>query len=140
MGNFSHSNAQIISEKLQKARATGIAFPKNKFGKQLETTAQIILSGLNVPVYKVELGSFDTHNKQTKHHTKLLTQLSEGLASFSSAMKKADLWDDVLIVTYSEFGRRVKETLIKSNKILLAYKASDPRHHFSEWLIPSEKL
>ena len=107
--NNVHSNAQIVTDKLQKARATGVTFPKNKFGRQLETTAQIILSGMNVPVYKVELGSFDTHNNQAKRHTKLLTQLSEGLASFSTVMKKAGLWDDVLIVTYSEFGRRVIE-------------------------------
>ncbi len=107
--NNVHSNAQIVTDKLQKARATGVTFPKSKFGKQLETTAQIILSGMNVPVYKVELGSFDTHNNQLKRHTTLLTQLSEGLASFSTAMKKAGLWDDVLIVTYSEFGRRVIE-------------------------------
>ncbi len=107
--NNVHSNAQIVTEKLQKSRATGVTYPKNKFARQLETTAQIILSGMNVPVYKVELGSFDTHNNQAKRHTKLLTQLSEGLAAFSTTMKKAGLWDDVLIVTYSEFGRRVNE-------------------------------
>jgi len=107
--NNIHNNAQIISEKLQKAPVTGVTFPKNKFAKQLETTAQIILSGMNVPVYKVELGSFDTHNNQAKRHARLLNQLSEGLAAFSTAMKKANLWDDVLIVTYSEFGRRAIE-------------------------------
>ncbi|MEE9445001.1 MAG: DUF1501 domain-containing protein [Cocleimonas sp.] len=107
--NNVHSNAQIVTDKLKKAPSTSITFPKNKFGRQLETTAKIILSGMNVPVYKVELGSFDTHNNQAKRHAKLLSQLSEGLASFSSEMKKAGLWDDVLIVTYSEFGRRAIE-------------------------------
>lgn len=107
--NNVHSNAQQVTEKLQKARGSGVSFPRNKFGRQLETTTQIISSGLDVPVFKVELGSFDTHNNQLKRHQNLLTQLSEGLAAFSTAMKKAGLWDDVLIVTYSEFGRRVIE-------------------------------
>lgn len=107
--NNVHNNAQIITEKLKKAPSIDVTFPKSKFARQLETTAQIILSGLNVPVYKVELGGFDTHNGQAKKHARVLGQLSEGLSAFSKTMKKAGLWDDVLIVTYSEFGRRVIE-------------------------------
>jgi len=103
------SNAQLVIEKLQKAKSLDVEFPKGRFAKQLETIAQIITSGIETPIYKVELGSFDTHNNQLKRHTKLLKELSEGLNTFSTAMKKADLWDDVLIVTYSEFGRRATE-------------------------------
>ena len=36
-------------------------------------------------------------------------QLAEGLSSFSRAMKNAGKWDDILIMTYSEFGRRPRE-------------------------------
>ena len=107
--NNVHSNAQLVTERLKNASSSSVRFPKNKFGRQLETTSQIILSGLDVPVFKVEIGSFDTHQGQQKKQAKLLTQLSEGLSAFSNSMKKAGLWDDVLIVTYSEFGRRVKE-------------------------------
>jgi uncharacterized protein (DUF1501 family) len=64
---------------------------------------------MDVPVFKVELGGFDTHNRQVKRHARILEQLSEGLTVFSNVIKKAGLWDDVLIATYSEFGRRVKE-------------------------------
>lgn len=103
------SNAQLVSERLQKVKSTGVKFPKGKFAKQLETTAQIITSGIEAPVYKVELGSFDTHNNQLKRQETLLKQLSQGLNAFSKAMKKVGLWDDVLIVTYSEFGRRANE-------------------------------
>ena len=107
--NNVYQNAQIVMKRLQTASATGVQFPRNKFGRQLETTAQIILSGIDVPVYKVELGSFDTHNNQAKRQTRLLTQLSEGLAAFSASMQKAGLWDNMLIMTYSEFGRRAIE-------------------------------
>jgi uncharacterized protein (DUF1501 family) len=107
--NNVHSNAETVVDKIKHASDLGGIFPKTKFGRQLETTAQIIYSGLDVPVFKVELGSFDTHNNQLKRHDKLLTQLSEGLAAFSKIMKKGGRWDDVLIVTYSEFGRRVIE-------------------------------
>lgn len=107
--NTVHTNAELITQKLQSAPSSTVRFPRNKFGRQLETTAQIILSGLNVPVYKVEIGSFDTHQNQLRRQSKLLNQLSEGLSAFSNSMKKAGLWDDILIVTYSEFGRRVNE-------------------------------
>ncbi len=107
--NHIHSNSQTVIDKIKNGANLGVDFPKTKFGRQLETTAQIINSGLQVPVFKVELGSFDTHNGQIKKHDRLLSQLSEGLAAFTSVMKKTNRWDDVLIVTYSEFGRRVIE-------------------------------
>lgn len=66
--NNVHSNAETVVDKIKHASNLGGVFPKTKFGKQLETTAQIIYSGLDVPVFKVELGSFDTHNNQLKRH------------------------------------------------------------------------
>ena len=107
--NNIQSNAQLVTQKLQQIKASDVNFPKGKFAKQLQTTAQIISSGMDVPIFKVELGGFDTHNNQVRRQKNLLKQLSEGLAAFSTAMKKAGLWDDVLIMTYSEFGRRAKE-------------------------------
>ena len=107
--NNAQKNAQQLIQRLEKGRHTAVDFPKYPFGRQLETTAQLILSGLNVPIYKVELGSFDTHQGQAKKQKKLLTQLSQGLYAFSTAMKKAGRWDDVIIMTYSEFGRRASE-------------------------------
>ena len=55
------------------------------------------------------LGGFDTHAGQLGRHRRLLTQLAEGLSSFARAMKGVGMWDDVLVMTYAEFGRRPRE-------------------------------
>jgi len=62
-----------------------------------------------VAVIKVSHGSFDTHAGQLGHHERLLKDLAEGLVAFRKTVQKADLWERVLVMTYSEFGRRVGE-------------------------------
>jgi uncharacterized protein (DUF1501 family) len=58
---------------------------------------------------RLTIGSFDTHQNQMGRHTALLTQLSEGLASLKLALVELGRWDDSMILTYSEFGRRPRE-------------------------------
>ncbi|MCK5727212.1 MAG: DUF1501 domain-containing protein [Thiotrichaceae bacterium] len=78
-------------------------------GNGLQAVAQMILNGVDAPVYKVTQPGFDTHSSQITAHGNALFQLASGLDSFSNAMKRAGVWDKVLVVTYSEFGRRAKE-------------------------------
>jgi len=84
-------------------------FPKTALGRQLHQVARMLLAGMNIPVLKVRIGSFDTHNNQQSRHRQLLAQLAESLAVFRQTLRKAGLWDDVLIMSYSEFGRRAAE-------------------------------
>jgi uncharacterized protein (DUF1501 family) len=81
---------------------------KGKIGHSLESVAEMIINGVDAPVYKVTQGGFDTHANQLGTHNNALFQLSEGLAAFADAMKRFKMWDNMLIVTYSEFGRRAK--------------------------------
>jgi uncharacterized protein (DUF1501 family) len=60
-------------------------------------------------VIKVTHGSFDTHAGQLNHHQRLLQELAEALMAFRANLRQAGLWDRVLVMTYSEFGRRVAE-------------------------------
>jgi uncharacterized protein (DUF1501 family) len=62
-----------------------------------------------VAVIKVSHGSFDTHADQLGHHERLLKELAESLVAFCQAVAQAGPWDRVLMMTYSEFGRRVGE-------------------------------
>ena len=55
------------------------------------------------------LGDFDTHAKQQGHHAGLLHILAENLHAFATAMRQAGKWQDVIVVTYSEFGRKAQE-------------------------------
>lgn len=90
-------------------RPMATEFPKSGIGRQLEQVARMVLAGMEIPVFKVSLGSFDTHFRQRKRHDRLLAQLAEALAAFRTALMEGEAWDQVLVMSYSEFGRRVAE-------------------------------
>ncbi len=84
-------------------------YPENGLGQRLKSVAQLITADLGPRVYFVSLGGFDTHAKQKGAHASLVSELSSGLRAFYSDLKAHDLSKRVLTVTFSEFGRRVKE-------------------------------
>jgi len=101
--------AQEIKQRLTHKGGLTTGFPQTPFGQDMELVARLINSGISARAYKVGLGSFDTHSHQAKRHQRLLAQLAESIAAFEMAMRKAGRWQDILLLTYSEFGRRVKE-------------------------------
>lgn len=84
-------------------------FPNSALGRELADVACCILAGLPTPVYKVSLKSFDTHRGQARTHTRLLTELSEALSIFADVLETHGEWDNTLVMSYSEFGRRAAE-------------------------------
>jgi uncharacterized protein (DUF1501 family) len=60
-------------------------------------------------VIRLTLNGFDTHQNQPGQQAALLKQLAEGLASMKSALVELGRWDDTLVMTYAEFGRRPRE-------------------------------
>ncbi len=102
-------SAEQLALKVKSAKNIKASFPKTSFSRDLKTIASIMAAGVNVPVYKLSLGSFDTHAGQQWQHKKLLQTLGDGLAAFRSALQEQSLWDDVVVMTYSEFGRRAQE-------------------------------
>ena len=93
---------------LRKNNVVKTVFPETQLGRQLAEIAQLINTGIHVPVFKVALSGFDTHRNQKPSHERLLAQLSSALMTFREEMIRAGHWDDVLVMTYSEFGRRPK--------------------------------
>jgi uncharacterized protein (DUF1501 family) len=83
--------------------------PDSDLARQLAMAGRLIAAGAVVPVFKFTLDGFDTHAGQRERHEKLLKTLADAVSTFRSAMKQANLWDRVLIATYSEFGRRAGE-------------------------------
>jgi uncharacterized protein (DUF1501 family) len=83
-------------------------FPNTQLGKQLAEVALLINSGVDIPVYKVALSGFDTHRNQKAVHQRLLGVMGAAVSSFRREMMRAGNWDDVVLMTYSEFGRRPK--------------------------------
>jgi uncharacterized protein (DUF1501 family) len=84
-------------------------FPNDRFGRSMQLAATVIAAGLDIPLIKLELSGFDTHTQQLGTHQRLLQQLAEGVAALRSALIDQNMWDKTLVMTYSEFGRRVAE-------------------------------
>ena len=101
--------ASQLSQRLVRPAQLGVSFAAGEFGRDLESVATMILNGVDATVYMVTLDGFDTHTNQVNTQSNLLNQLSKGLDSFAQAMQRGGRWKDVLLVTYSEFGRRVQE-------------------------------
>jgi uncharacterized protein (DUF1501 family) len=87
-------------------------FPNHGFGNAAKAAAQIVAGQRGkggVPVMRLSLGSFDTHQNQLGTHANLLKQLAEGLTALQAALQEIGAWDRTLIATYSEFGRRARQ-------------------------------
>jgi len=87
----------------------GVNYPNSELGRSLQMVAQMIAGGLSTRVYYVSLGGFDTHVGERPTHDKLMQTLSSGFAAFRRDLKMQGNLERVLVMTFSEFGRRVQE-------------------------------
>jgi uncharacterized protein (DUF1501 family) len=100
------------SDEIQNALAQStseISYPKTGLSKNLEWIARLIKGNLNSKVYYTSLSGFDTHDNQLATHQRKLSELNDAVYSFYTDLKKANLLQNVTIVIFSEFGRRVKD-------------------------------
>ena len=102
------SSADYIFQQ-SKVHPTAETYPATALGKDLKTIASLIMSDINTKVYYVSLGSFDTHVNQENQQKRLFTQLNDAVKAFTSDLKKNNRFEDVLMMTFSEFGRRVTQ-------------------------------
>jgi hypothetical protein len=89
-------------------------FPSGHLGWQLETVSRLIRGGLNTRIYSVEIGGFDTHDRQvdtddpTKgEHARILKELNDSVTAFIKSLDDSGDSDRVLTMTFSEFGRTI---------------------------------
>lgn len=90
-------------------KPSSAGYPGTGLGKDLKTIASLILSDTDTSVYYVSLGSFDTHINQAGQQKRLFGELNDALAVFAADLKSNGKWNDTLVVTFSEFGRRVSQ-------------------------------
>jgi uncharacterized protein (DUF1501 family) len=104
-------DAQVSSDDILRMTREhkGTGYPQSEFGNGLQTIAAMIAGGLPTRVYYVSLGGFDTHANQKQRHDRLMTELSDGLGNFWKDLKQQGNQDRVLVMTFSEFGRRVQQ-------------------------------
>ena len=105
-------NAQTGSAQLRQADAQykpAVTYPKGPFAQGLKILAEAIVQGLGLRVGYVTLGGFDTHANQQATHAVLMQMLADGLSAFYNDLHAHNKANNVVIMTWSEFGRRVEE-------------------------------
>ncbi|GAB2555548.1 DUF1501 domain-containing protein [Kribbella endophytica] len=90
-------------EKTKGASAGGAS----QLGAQLDLVAGLIEAGVPTRAYSVSLGGFDTHADERGTQQRLLTELDSSLTPFVQRLRKTDRGKNVVVLVYSEFGRRV---------------------------------
>lgn len=104
--------ALLSSDALKAAVTTytsTVTYPRGPFGDQLKLVAQLLAAGLPPRLFHVTLGGFDTHANQKSQQRNLLGQLAEGITALLDDAAAHGLSDRVVVMTYSEFGRRAAE-------------------------------
>ena len=102
--------AKGLADKLHDAAAPKEAYSQEVlFGRRLDLATRVITARVPVVAIKAALGGFDTHANQAQPHERLLGFLAANLATLRRNLIVADRWNDVVVMTYSEFGRRVRQ-------------------------------
>ena len=107
-GLDAQKGADILRTALGKYQST-VQYPKSPIAENLKGIAQVKLADLGTRVFYTSHGTFDTHATQLPAHAKLWQEVSEGVAAFFEDLRAHDAADDVLMLVWSEFGRRVKD-------------------------------
>jgi uncharacterized protein (DUF1501 family) len=102
------SSANYIFEQ-SKFHPSSSAYPKTEIGQSLKTISSLIFSDINTRVYYLSHGSFDTHINQQAQQKRLFTEMNDALSVFVKDLKDNNRFNDVLLFTFSEFGRRVEQ-------------------------------
>jgi uncharacterized protein (DUF1501 family) len=105
-------NAVVSSERVREAVGRykgGVQYPNSRFGSSLRLVAQMIAGNLPTKVYYAHMTGFDTHAAQRGAHENLLREMGDGVEAFYRDLEAQGNADRVLVLAFSEFGRRVAE-------------------------------
>ncbi|MDO6760818.1 DUF1501 domain-containing protein [Tamlana sp. 2_MG-2023] len=113
--SLTNTYAKSISAAFDKGK-NNVSYPDTDLSNQLKTVARLISGDLETKIYMVRISGFDTHDSQVqdlgniigKHH-ELLSSLSDSIEAFITDLESQKLAEDVVGLTFSEFGRKAKE-------------------------------
>ena len=89
--------------------SSSIEYGNDPIGQSMRNIAQVLTADIGTRVFYTSHGSFDTHAAEMETHTKLWTETSNAIGDFMEDMKEHGLEDDVLVLLWSEFGRRIRD-------------------------------
>jgi uncharacterized protein (DUF1501 family) len=105
-------DAQVSSDKIRAIASkvkSQASYPNGQLAASLKLVAQLIGGGLPTRIFYVSQGGYDTHANQPGTHERLLTELGDSVKAFHDDVKAQGNASRVLLMTFSEFGRRVAE-------------------------------
>jgi uncharacterized protein (DUF1501 family) len=103
------SAAYVFDKSAKSVHRTKGVYPAHELGNRLKTVSELIQSDTSTRVYYISISGFDTHVNQAGQQERLLRHYAEAVKAFMDDMKSTNRQNDVLIMTFSEFGRRVKQ-------------------------------
>src|SRR5712692_3497905 len=116
---FVSATAQAAMATLDRVASVGtyrpsVTYPNNGFGQAMQAVAGAMAKGIGTKVFWVRTGGFDTHASQDTTadngaYVKLMVALNDGLTAFYNDLKSLGLLNDTLMLSFSEFGRRITE-------------------------------
>jgi uncharacterized protein (DUF1501 family) len=104
-------DAYTTADRLQSAGVykPTVTYPNSGLAAGLKLVAEVIVKQFGTHLFYVSIGGFDTHASQSGQHANLLRDLSNGVGAFFQDLKNQGAGDNVVALTFSEFGRRIKE-------------------------------
>lgn len=102
------SSSELLKQAAGKYQSS-VQYGNNAFAEGLKLIAQVIAADLGTRIFYISLGGFDTHSNQARRHADLLKMLDEGLTTFYNDLEKMGKAENVAVMTFSEFGRRVAQ-------------------------------
>ena len=89
--------------------SSSVEYPDTSIAQKLKGIAQIHLANLGTRIFYCDHGGFDTHSNQLISHAFLWTDVSTAIDNFFADLREHDASDNVVMLLFSEFGRRVKD-------------------------------
>jgi uncharacterized protein (DUF1501 family) len=107
-GLDAQKGADILRTAVEKYSST-VVYPHTSIGQSLRGIAQVKLADLGTRVFYAAHSSFDTHAAQLTVHAHLWREIAEAVAAFFADLETQQAADDVIMLLWSEFGRRVRD-------------------------------
>ena len=107
-GTDALKGADILRTAPQQYSST-IEYASNPISQSLRSVAQVLFADLGTRVFYTQHGSFDTHSGELISHAKLWDEVSSGIGDFYDDLKEHGREGEVIILVFSEFGRRIKD-------------------------------
>jgi uncharacterized protein (DUF1501 family) len=86
-----------------------VTYPDTALARNLKSMAQVLFANLGTRIYYTQLGGWDTHSGELQTHAQLWKEVSDGVGAFMADVQAHDREDEVVVMIFSEFGRRIRD-------------------------------